>query len=144
MRVFKYLIGLWTVVAVYALFSFLSGPKGLSAYNQLLAERNRQWANMRSLGALNETLDKSRNSLLYDQEAISVYARRLGYGRENERFVRIVGLGGDQNQYTSAGQVYFAADSDFISDKTIKITALCAGLAVFAFLLVLELLGERR
>jgi cell division protein FtsB len=143
MRVFKYLMGLWTAVAVYALFSFVSGPRGLSAYNQLLAERDRQWANMRILGSLNEELEKSKNSLLYDQETLSVYARRLGYGRENERFVRIVGLGNSQNRYASAGQVYFAADSDFVSDKTIKIAALCAGLAVFAFLFMLELLGGR-
>ena len=140
MRAFKYLMGLWTAVAVYAVFSLLKGPGGLFAYRQLEAERERQWANMRALNAINEDMENTKNSLLYDQETIAVHARRLGYAKANERFVRIVGLGGAQNPYAVPGQVYFAAEPDFIPDKTIKITALCAGLAVFGFFLVLDLL----
>lgn len=140
MRAFKYLMGLWTAVAVYSVLSLLSGPSGLSAYSQLEAERERQWANMRRLGALGEELENAQNSLLYDHDAITVYARRLGYARENERFIRIVGLGGTQNPYTAPGQVYFAGAPDFISDTSIKIAALCAGAAAFALFFALELL----
>ena len=140
MRALKYLIGLWTGVAVYAVFSLLSGPRGLSAYEQLEAERERQWVNMRSLAAIGEELENTKNSLLYDQDAIAVYARRLGYARENERFIRIVGLGGAQNSHAMPGQVYLTASPEFISDMIIKIIALCAGTAAFAFALMVEFL----
>jgi hypothetical protein len=53
-----------------------------------------------------------------------------------------VGLGKITNPHTAAGQVYFAADPDYISDKTIKIAALCAGLSVFILFLVLDLLRK--
>jgi cell division protein FtsB len=143
MKVFKYLMGLWTAIVVYSVFLLLSGPAGFSAYKQLEAERERQRENMKTLDAINEKLENTKNSLLYDRDAVAVYARRLGYGRENERLVRIVGLGGVQNAYTAAGQVYFAGTPDFISDKTIKITALCAGLAAFILFLALELLHAK-
>jgi cell division protein FtsB len=140
MRAFKYLMGIWTAVAVYSLFSLLNGPVGLSAYKQLESEREKQWTNMRALGTINEELENTQNGLLYDQQAIVVYARRLGYAREQERFIRIVGLPGEQNPYASPGHIYFAGEPDFVADKTIKITALCAGMAAFALFFVLELL----
>ncbi|GHV94047.1 hypothetical protein AGMMS50293_03670 [Spirochaetia bacterium] len=143
MRVFKYLMGLWTAIAVYSFFTLLCGPRGLSAYNQLLAERDRQWDNMKTLGALNEDLESTKNSLLYDQDTLSVYARQLGYAHENERFIRIVGLGGVKNPHSAAGQVYFASNPDFISDKLIKITALCAGLVVFAVFFIVEIVRKK-
>jgi cell division protein FtsB len=144
MRAVKYLVGLWTAVAVYSVVSLINGPAGLAAYSRLEAERERQLANMRALDALTEELENTQNSLLYDHETIAVYARRLGYARENERFVRIVGLGWTQNPYTAPGQVYFAGTPEYVSDKTIKIAALCAGLTAFIFFFALELLRNRK
>ena len=143
MRMVKYLVGLWTAVAVYSVFSLLSGSTGLFARGQLEAERERQWANMRVLGALNEELENAKNSLLYDHDAIAVYARRLGYARENERFIRVVGLGVTGNPHTAPGQVYIAAEPGFVSDKIIKIASLCAGLTAFVLFFMLELLRSK-
>ena len=143
MRVSKYLFGIWTAVAVYTLFSITNGPRGLSAYNQLLSERDHQWANMKELGFVNDELEKVKNSLLHDPDTLLIHARQLGYGSEDERFVRIVGLGSSQNTLVAAGKVYFAKNPDYIPDKKIKITALCAGLAVFALLFILELIETK-
>jgi hypothetical protein len=143
MRIFKYLIGIWTALAIYTLFSFLSGPRGLSAYNYLLAERERQWENINDLGIINEELEKTRNSLLYDDDTLMVHARQMGYGQEDGRFVRIVGLGNVKITPTATGTVYTAQTPEFIADKRIKFAALCAGLLVFAFLLMLELIETR-
>ncbi|MCL2210600.1 MAG: septum formation initiator family protein [Treponema sp.] len=143
MRFSKYLIGLWAAVIVYALFSFLSGPAGLSAYNYLLAEKERQLDNIGHLGFINEDLDRTRNNLLYDQDTLLIHARQMGYGQEDERFIRIVGLGSPKVTQTSAGNIYIASEPDFISDKIIKITALCAGLLIFTFLLMLEIIEKR-
>jgi len=143
MRIFKYLIGIWTAIAVYTFFSFFSGPKGLSAYNQLLYEREQQWANINELGIINEELEKTKNNLLFDQDTLMVYARQMGYGQENERFIRIVGLGTIKNTPTTVGNLYIIKDPDYLSDKTIKIVALCAGLLIFSFFFMLDLIETR-
>ncbi|MDR1318181.1 MAG: septum formation initiator family protein [Treponema sp.] len=143
MRAFKYLLAFWTAFAVYSVFSLLNGVMGLSAYDKLSAEREKQWENMKKLGLLNEELENTKNSLLYDRDTLAVYARQLGYGHEDERFIRIVGLGGIKNPHTETGRVVLAESSEFIPDGIIKIGALCAGLAVFAFLFILEILRSR-
>ena len=115
----------------------------MSAYNYLLSERERQLESINELGNINEDLEKTRNSLLYDEDTLMVHARQMGYGQEDERFVRIVGLANIKTTPAAAGKVYIAHNPEFISDKSIKIAALCAGLMVFAFLLMLELIETR-
>jgi cell division protein FtsB len=144
MRAFKYLAALWTAVAVYGIFSALTGAVGLSAYQQLLADREKQWANMEKLRLLNEELEDAKNSLLYDRDTIAVYARDLGYGKKDERFIRIVGMGGTKNPHTSAGRILRAGTPDFIPDRILKIAALCAGLAVFILSLIFDIIRVRR
>jgi cell division protein FtsB len=143
MRAFKYLIALWTAVAVYGVFSVLAGAIGLSAYQQLLADREKQWANMEKLRLINGELENTKNSLLYDRDTLAVYARDLGYGKKDERFIRIVGLHGAKNPHASAGQLLRAGTPDVIPDRMLKIAALGAGLAVFALLLIFDMLRNR-
>jgi len=143
MRIFKYLIGIWTGVAVYTIFSFLGGPSGLSAYNYLLAEKERQFENIKELENINEDLERTKFNLQYDQDTLLVHARLMGYGRSDERYVRIVGLGSLKTDPVTAGNVYVASTPEFISDKSIKIAALCAGLLVFAFLFMLEIIESK-
>jgi len=143
MRIFKYLIGIWTAIAVYALFSFMGGPKGLSSYNYLLAEREQQWSNIRELGVINEELEKTRNNLLYDHDTLLVHARQMGYGYDDERFVRIVGLGNLKTTPAVTGNIYTAQLPDYFSDRIIKIAAALAGLFIFAFLFVMEMIESR-
>jgi len=131
-------MGVWTAVAVYTVLSFLGGPSGLSAYNYLLSEREHQLANVKNLEIINEELEKSKNNLLYDSDTLLVHARQMGYGYEDERFVRIVGLGNIKNSPAVSGKVYFAYTPEFIADKYIKIAAICAGFLAFAFLFILE------
>jgi cell division protein FtsB len=144
MRAFNYLIALWTAIAVYGVLSLLTGAIGLSAYQQLQTDRDKQWANMKTLRLINENLENTKNSLLYDRDAITVHARELGYRKKNERFIRIVGLGGEKNPHTSPGQILRAGKPDFIPDRTLKIAALCAGLVVFALLLISDIARDRQ
>jgi cell division protein FtsB len=143
MRIFKYLIGIWTAIAVYTVFSFLGGSSGLSAYNYLLAEREHQFENIRELGNINEELERTKFNLQYDQDTLLVHARLMGYGQADERFVRIVGLGIPKTTPVTAGNLYATSYPDYISDKSIKIAAFCAGLLVFAFLFMLEIIESR-
>jgi cell division protein FtsB len=143
MRAIKYLIALWAAIAVYGVSSALAGAIGLSAYQQLLADREKQWAHMKNLRLINEELENTKNSLLYDRDTITVYARDLGYGKKNERFIRIVGLKRDGNPHTTAGQILKAGKPEFIPDKALKIAAFCTGLAVFALLLIFDIVHAK-
>lgn len=143
MKVFKFLFGIWTAVVVYTFFSFFGGPSGLSAYNYLKAEQETQLANIEELGNINEELEKTKNNLLYANDTILIHARQMGYGYEDERFVRIVGLGNINTIPTEAGKVYLTQIPDTLSDKNIKIAAICAGFLVFIFLLTIELIDSK-
>jgi cell division protein FtsB len=143
MKIFKYLAAFWTAIVVYSVFTFFYGQGGISAYNQLLSEREQQMANIRDLWVINEELEKTKNNLLYDYDTLLVYARQMGYGHEDERFVRIVGLGNTKSAPSIAGKIYKPKSPDFIPDRNIKIAALCAGLLVFAFLFMLEIIETR-
>jgi cell division protein FtsB len=143
MKIFKYLAAFWTAIAVYSIFTFFYGQGGLSAYSQLLSEREHQMTNIKNLWVLNEELEKTKNNILYDYDTLLVYAHQMGYGYEDERFVRIVGLGNSKSVPAVAGKVYKPKNPDFILDKNIKIAALCAGLLVFAFMFMLELIETR-
>jgi cell division protein FtsB len=144
MRACKYLFGLWTAVAVYGIASMLTGAAGLSAYRELLAERDRQRGNMEKLGLINESLENTKNSLLYDRDTIMVYARELGYGKNGEQYVRIVGLGEINASRAQAGDVIRARRPKYTDDLFLKITALCSGIAVCVVLLLFDLLKSRR
>ena len=143
MRIFKYLFGIWTAIAVYTIFSFMSGPRSLSAYNYLQAEKEQQWANIADLGNINEELEKTKNNLLYANDTLLVHARQMGYGYEDEYFIRIVGLGNMNTAPAETGKIYAAKSQNTVSDKNIKIAAICAGFLVFSFLFMMEFLDSR-
>jgi cell division protein FtsB len=136
MRIFKYLFGIWTAIAVYTILSFIGGPKGITAYNFLLSEKDRQIANTKEL-------EINKNNLLYDHDTLLVHARKMGYSYEDDKFIRIVGLGSNLNTPAVTGNVYFSQTPDFMPDKSIKIASLCAGLFVFAFLFMLDFINTR-
>jgi cell division protein FtsB len=144
MRAFKYLFAFWTACVVYSISSTLAGAAGFSSYHKLELERDKQRTNMENLRLINEKLENTKNSLLYDRDAIAVQARKLGYGRDNEKFVRIVGLGGIRHPDTAAGRLVVAEKPDSIPDRTLKILSFSTGAVIFALFLALDLLGLKR
>jgi alpha-L-arabinofuranosidase len=143
MRIFKYLFGIWIAIAVYTISSFFDGPKGLSAYNFLNSEQKQQWTNIAELVNINEELKKEKNNLLFTKETFLVHAHQIGYGYEDEHFIRIVGLGNLNTPPSEAGKVYITQTPETISDKNLKIAAVCAGFFVFIFLFVFEFLESK-
>jgi hypothetical protein len=112
------------------------GQNGLYARRHLEAERLRLNENLEKLEDININYQNVKNNLMADQDSLSVYARQLGYGREGEEFIRIMGLGIAINTDMPAGQVNYSENPVFISDTTIKIISLLFAFAVFAFLLI--------
>jgi cell division protein FtsB len=140
MRVVKYFLALWAAVAVYSGFSFYAGLKGISAYRELAAEREKQELNMKTLERINQDLENTKNALLYDRDTIRVYARGLGFGEQDEKFVRIVGLGQARNSPLSPGEVRIAEEGQAMKQRTILLISIFAALAVFIPFLISDIL----
>ena len=138
MKSVKYLFALWAGVLIYALLSVFFGAKGLSAYRQLQNEQKKQEQNIENLKLINRELEDSVNSLLYDKDTLAVFAREQGYASKNERFIRIVGLGVSQKTRTFAGEIIFAADPQYIADRTLRIIAFCTAITIFICLAVFD------
>jgi len=136
MHFIRYFLVIWTFFFVYTSCSYFWGQNGLYARRHLEAERVRLSENLKKLENINKDYQNIRNNLMKDQDSLSVYARQLGYGREGEEYIRIMGLGIAVNTDMPAGQVSYTESSDFISDTTIKIISLLFALIVLSFLLV--------
>ena len=144
MRFLKYLIAVWTTLAVYTISAFFTGSTGILAFGQLSTERDKQRVNIEALQNLNQELEGTLNSLKYDSDTILIYARELVYGKEDENFVRIVGLGGARKQRTTAGQITVPRFPGYIPDRVLWFAAFCAGIGVLVLLSISEFMRERR
>jgi cell division protein FtsB len=140
MRISKYLVPLWMGIVIYSIAVVTVGKTGLEAYDELLREREKQRQNLEKLYNITEDLSGVRDALKYDGDTIAVYARELGFGSENERFIRIVGLDTVRSSRITEGELVQIETSDFIDDKTLRIIAICAGGTLFLFFLFVDLL----
>jgi len=136
MHFIRYFLVIWTFFLVYTSCSYFWGQNGMYARRHLEAERVRLSENLKKLENINKDYQNIRNNLMKDQDSLSVYARQLGYGREGEEYIRIMGLGIAVNTDMPAGQVSYTESSDYISDTTIKIISLLFALIILSFLLV--------
>ncbi|MDR2618763.1 MAG: septum formation initiator family protein [Treponema sp.] len=130
MRAIKYLIALWTGVCIYSVISIHSGAAGLSAYAQLEAEREKEKANIETLMVINKNLENTRDALLYDRDTLTVYAREQGFASEDERFIRIVGVGNRPKEPVSPGRIVTAVPPEHTPYRYIRIFSFCAALTV--------------
>jgi len=126
----------WTVLLVYSFFSFFLGQNGLYARRHLEAEYLRLSENRNALEATNRNYLRIKENLLHDNDALSVYARQLGFGHAGEEFIRIMGLSVAANIDLPTGQVLYAVSPYHVPNRTIKIISLVLGLAVLLFLFI--------
>jgi cell division protein FtsB len=143
MKAVKYLVPIWVSIVVYSALSLFSGAAGLSAYDQLLRERDKQRRNMEVLQELNRELKGDADALMYDSDAIAAYARELGYGKSEERFVRIVGLSSRRKQNHDPGRIISAAKPGFLAEADIRFISLVCGLSILGCILAFDLLRTR-
>ena len=138
----RYLFVPWTMFLIYSFFTAVLGQSGIYARKHLEAELWQLQENQKALEYAHSDFLKIKDSLMYDQDTISVYARQLGYGREGEEFIRIMGLSIANTANTPAGDVLYAADPVFVSDKTIKIISAFFGMVVLVYFLVGDFLSR--
>lgn len=142
MRLGKYLLAPWFSLAVYTLLSVYNGPAGLVPYRALLSERQKVLENIDTLGFINQKLEGEMDALLYDAETIRIKARELGYGEARERFVRIVGLPVSKPNELKPGTVRTAIQP-LPPGKAQRLIAICLGLLLFGFFLVMDFLVKK-
>jgi cell division protein FtsB len=140
MCVSKYLVPLWLGIVIYSMAVVTAGKTGLEAYDELLREREKQRLNLEKLHSINEGLLGVRDALKYDGDTIAVYARELGFGSEDERFIRIIGLDHVRSPQFTEGQLVQIETSDFIDDKSLRVIAVCVAGALFLFFVFIDLL----
>jgi cell division protein FtsB len=140
MRLLKYLFPLWVVIFVYSGLSLFHGSSGFSTYDALVAERDKQLANLESLKKINRELEGDRDALLYDEDTIAVHARELGYGTDNERFIRIAGLSKTMRRQYWVGEIAEARTPPSMDEKTIRTISLVAGGIVLGFVVFIRIL----
>ena len=140
MKAVKYLFALWTGILVYTSLSMLFGSMGLSAYRQLEAEQKKQELNIENLKLINRELEDSVNSLLYDKDTLTIYAREQGYAARQEQFIRIVGLGVSHKNSTSVGRVISVSEPRYAPDRNLRIIAFCTGISLFFCMVLFDFL----
>jgi cell division protein FtsB len=138
----KYLLALWLSIAVYSIASFTIGPRGIFVYRRAAAELERLNANMDELRLINKNLEGTMDALRYDSDTIMVYARELGYGREDERFIRIVGLQNPGKKQNEAGRLLVYAKAETVSDRDLRIVSLIFGVVLLGLLITGEKLKK--
>jgi cell division protein FtsB len=134
--VFKCFSALWVSILVYSFLSAFFGASSFSSVEAVFAEKDRLVENLEDLRMINQELSGSLAALQYDSDTIAVYARELGYGTRNERFVRIVGVPAAAKKSLSAGRQILPVFPQFVPDKTIHIISLAAGLITLLLLFV--------
>jgi len=148
MKLRKYLFIPWVMLAVYTILSVYNGTAGIVSYRALLAEREKIRENLEKLQLVNQELEGTLTALHSDTETIRVKARELGYGEQNERFVRIVGLPGGRPNNLRPGMIRTAILPAPVSVGAHRVITLCAGLLLFGLFLAADLClfssGSRR
>ena len=132
----RYMLVPWTALLVYSVLSFFLGQGGLYARRHLEAEYLRLSENRRALEAANRGFHRTKESLLTDDDALSVYARQLGFGRDGDEFIRIMGLNVAASVALPSGQALYAEPAHYIPNLTIKVISLVFGAAVLLFFLI--------
>jgi hypothetical protein len=143
MRLLRYIFVPWTIFLVYSFFTAIMGQNGFYARKYLESEQLLLVENQKVLEKAGNDFHKAKEGLIHDQDTLSVYARQLGYGRADEEFIRIMGLGIAINNDMSAGQVMYASTPMFVPDRTIKIISVFFGLAVLVFFLIMDFFSFR-
>ena len=149
MRLLRYFSVPCAAILVYCTFSFFFGQNGLQARRYLEGELARLTENRDALLAERESFAGTRENLLTDDDALSVYARPLGFANPEEGFVRVVGLGVEPHVGLPSGRALRATErTSSIPNRSITVVSLVFGAAVFSFLLVGDILwlktGGRR
>ncbi|MDR3302532.1 MAG: septum formation initiator family protein [Spirochaetaceae bacterium] len=141
MHFLKYFAALWIAMLFYVFSSFTAGSAGMSAYQQLEIEREKQLENLAALHATYEELLVEKQAWESDRDTIAVHARELGYGAGDERFIRIVGRMEAPKEMPGAGGIYITGEPQFLSNKTLLIVSIIIFVLMLLSIIIVDILA---
>jgi cell division protein FtsB len=144
MRAAKYLFAVWAGVLIYVMLTVFFGARGFYAQSQLEKEYKKQEENIGTLGLMNRKLKDFVNFLMTNEDTLLVYAREQGYASPQEHFVRIVGLGINQQNITNPGSVFIAAEPQYTPNWLFGLISFCAGLTILISAVIFDFLKHLR
>jgi len=144
MKAAKYFFAAWVGVLIYVMLTVFFGARGVYAQSQLEKEYKKQEENIGTLGLMNRKLKDFVNSLMTREDTLLVYAREQGYASPQERFVRIVGLGINQQNITNPGSVIIAAEPQYTPNWIFALISFCAGLSILIPAAIFDFLKNLR
>ena len=142
MKLGKYLLVPWFILAVYTVLSIYNGQAGVISYRELKGERQKILENLEKLRTINGELEGTMDALLYDPEAIRIRARELGYGENDEFFIRIVGLPGARPSELKPGTIRTAVQPG-LSGKAFRLVSVCLGTILLALFVAGDMLLKK-
>ena len=129
---------------IYVMLTLFFGASGVYAQYQLEKEYKKQEENIGNLGLVNRKLKDFVYFLMTDEDTLLVYAREQGYASSQERFVRIIGLGINQQNITNPGSVVIAAEPQYTPNWLFGLISLCAGLSILIPAIIFDFLKYLR
>ncbi|MDR2900067.1 MAG: septum formation initiator family protein [Treponema sp.] len=143
MSISKCFTALWVSIIIYSFLSAFFGASGFSSYDAFVAEKERLTENMEDLQLINQELGGTFDALQYDSDTIAVYARELGYGTKNERFIRIAGLPSSVKRSLSAGKQILPIIPQYVPDRIIHMISFLAGVITLILFVVADARKKR-
>ncbi|MDR2865421.1 MAG: septum formation initiator family protein [Spirochaetaceae bacterium] len=140
MTFLRYFAALWIAILFYAFSSFFVGGVGISAYDQLNSEREKQLANLEKLQDIHSELLGQKEALENDLDTIAVHARELGYGTGDERFIKIVGRQDLLKQHIEPGDMYIPAEPQSVPNRTLLIISIIIFVCMLLSIVVVDIL----
>lgn len=136
MKTAKYLPSLLCGTLIYVLLSFFWGQNGLWAQRQLEAQKKVISAHTQEIQILNDELHLEKNAIRDDKDVIAAYARKLDYVFEDEKLVKIKGLGVSEPLMYDTGKVLKYTPVAYVSEWFCKGAGLAVGI-LLAFVIFL-------
>ncbi|HOJ99709.1 MAG TPA: septum formation initiator family protein [Termitinemataceae bacterium] len=138
------LMAIWVTVSSYTALSYFWGPNGEKAMNYLWEQKKLLEKNIEELSVNRDFLQQRVLALLYDAETLQEYARSLGYGQGNERFIRIQGKGPLQMQSYPIGALIQVQPPITFSHEQIFLISCGIGFVSFVILFFFSVVFQER
>ncbi len=136
MKTAKYLPSLLVGTLVYVLLSFFWGQNGVWAQRQLEAQKKVISIRTQQIQNINDELNLEKTAIRDDEDVIAAYARKLDYVFDNEKLIKIKGLGVAEPLMYETGKVLKSTPVAYVGEWFCKGAGLLVGL-LFAFVILL-------
>lgn len=139
MKRLHFLLSIVLGIFVYVLLSFVCGKNGVLAQHYMQEQFEILSLKERQLQKQNDYLKNIKESLLFDDDVVLSYAKKIGFVGENEKIIKINGLKLTNNVPLEVEKPYFKTMPSYIDEKICKIS----GFVVFLVFSLLSLLKDK-